>query len=228
VARRDWIEPLYAAFARYPRFEGHVPCTHCVSEAEQDRLRPVPLRAAGADLLAPVAANAGVGTFGGAADDKHFLPRLCELRLEGAFVDALLFAGLRTCAFDGWPAAERAAVTGYLRAGLAEAVDAQDDANPPDTVRALEDQADRFPTAAALADAVRALPDPSFARCVGALAWCHDALRDAPRALWAALATGDTARRLLPLLDGRPSHDDLAPAITEALARLPPTGTPRA
>lgn len=122
------VEDLYVAFADYPRFSGYLGCTHCVDEAEQDALRPVPLRALTVVQIAPVWLNAGVGTFGEVADFKHFLPRMFEVLLgeRVPLPENFLLAGLRRYEVAGWPAAERRAVGAALVAWVCGALCPED------------------------------------------------------------------------------------------------------
>ncbi len=161
TSRADAIEDLYRVFDKYPRFQGYLGCTHCVDEATQDVLRPVPLRALGVQEVRPVANNAGLGTVGEAADFKHFLPRLCELLAgEGRaqLSGTLIFAGLRIHRFHSWPEDERRAVLAYLRACLEEDLAGYGDADPSEVLWFMSDMAQMFPDEATFKDAVLSLP----------------------------------------------------------------------
>jgi hypothetical protein len=221
--RAACIEPLYQAFARYPRFEGYVECTHCVPEVVQDRIRPVPLRALDVELLRPVAYNAGVGTFGGVADYKHFLPRLAELSMGAgreAFVATFVFAGLRLYDLRAWPADEQRAVRAYLGAWIEDELDALDDLDAGATARMLGDMARVFASEAELAEALRALPPRPFARALGHLGWSRDSLGPELTGVWRSLATAASARRVQPVFESLSERDDLHLVLTELLGTL--------
>ena len=161
MSRAAAIEDLYRVFDKYPRFQGYLGCTHCVDEATQDGLRPVPLRALGVEEVRPVANNAGLGTFGEASDFKHFLPRLCELLAgEGRaqLSGTLIFAGLRIHGFPSWPEGERGAVLAYLRAWLKEDLAGHGDTDPQALLWFIRDMAQMFPDEATFKDAVLSLP----------------------------------------------------------------------
>lgn len=115
------LEKLYETFADYPRFVGYIGCTHCVSESEQDVIRPVPLRALSEEQLLPVAFNIGVGTFGDISDYKHFLPRLFEV-IPPHWSFSCVLSGLQSFDLPAWPQHERVAVEDILSVWLIEEI----------------------------------------------------------------------------------------------------------
>ncbi len=225
IRREDCIETLYDVFSTYPRFVGYVGCTHCVSEEEQDRLRPVLLRELGVVLLRPVAYNAGVGTFGDVSDYKHFLPRLCELLLteEGrsAYVESVVFAGLRLYSFATWTREEQEAVLCYLQAWLAESIEAQDMLHIEPSLWMLQDMAKIFPSQEHMRAAVWGLPDALFAKTLAQLGWGRSSLAEELWRLWESLMTAESYRRVAPILASLPDGDDFFILLSELLGCLP-------
>lgn len=124
---RDAIARLYDSFASYklaPHVDG---CPHCTSDADHASIHAAPLRQLTADHLSRYAFKA-MTTWGNAKDFRHFLPRIFELLVGGAFemsVDPETVIGkLGYGTWRKWPGDEQQAIEQFLvawwRATLAD------------------------------------------------------------------------------------------------------------
>ena len=120
-ALTDAIANLYARFARYP-IDDLAGCPHCVSGADIECVKGVPLRELTAERLARYAFKA-MTTWGTERDYKHFLPRIVELatmdvraRSYPGFDCALVLRKIAAAGFAAWPDIERVAIERVVRA----------------------------------------------------------------------------------------------------------------
>ncbi|WP_400190574.1 hypothetical protein [Hymenobacter sp. B81] len=113
------VEELYRQFATSLPQAPLNACPCCISPAENAVLSAVPLRQLTADQLARYAFKA-LTTWGDAADFRHFLPRILELKASGElFTDFPVLRGkLEQAGYSAWPEPEQAAVRAVLLAGL--------------------------------------------------------------------------------------------------------------
>jgi hypothetical protein len=112
------VERAYEIFACYPLPAEIACCDHCVDPEENAVLRQVPLLELTPQQLARYAWES-LGAWGAEADFKHFLPRLLDLLVHGAFDDPALPWGLMnkiSCHSRCWPTKEREAIAVVARA----------------------------------------------------------------------------------------------------------------
>ncbi|MFI7677620.1 hypothetical protein [Actinophytocola sp. NPDC049390] len=114
------LDGLYSAFARRDRPTAIDYCTHCVDPATVKRLlAPVPLREIPAETIRPYTVDV-LSTAGGAADFRHFLPRILHIAVTdgfGGYPDlGLVMSKVRRADWRGWPASEQQAVTDFMHA----------------------------------------------------------------------------------------------------------------
>lgn len=115
----DAVGRLYAAFADVPRPTAIDYCPCCFT-ADQERalLAPVPLRELPAGILQPYAADVPF-TVGGVDDFRYFAPRILDIACTVGFTWPDLESvavRLRAAGWLSWPAGERDAIRGVLKA----------------------------------------------------------------------------------------------------------------
>jgi hypothetical protein len=147
------IRALYEAFASYRRQQAIEVCPHCAGRPDPEVLPRIPTERLTCPQLSPFAFRA-VSAWGDADDYRHFLPRILELAASpegrdfpgldlGVVASKLVLAG-----FGEWPAAERQAVTAYLREVW-------------DAARAEDPEAGGWSTEEVLAAVARLVDDPA-------------------------------------------------------------------
>ncbi|MFI6921890.1 hypothetical protein ACIBIZ_18250 [Nonomuraea spiralis] len=106
---------MFGAVARPAAVPG---CPHCVEPGAGACLLSGPVAAIEAASLARYAAKA-LTTWGGVPEFRYFLPRLLECAAADAFSypdPEIVLGKLAVAGWQGWPAAEREAITGFLYA----------------------------------------------------------------------------------------------------------------
>jgi hypothetical protein len=113
------VEELYRQLARYPLRGLMDACPCCITPAENAVLMTVPLRQLGEEQIGRYAFKA-LSTWGDAADFRHFLPRILELKARDELsTDFFVLRGkLEQCDYHNWPEPEQAAVRAVLLASL--------------------------------------------------------------------------------------------------------------
>jgi hypothetical protein len=112
----DEIKELYRIFKPYRLGNDFTGCEHCVSHADCERLKSVPLQELTISDVDSYASKA-MTTWGDVRHFKHFVPRLLELAFEdylGFTFPEVLFGKLACANWTAWPKTEQDAIQNFL------------------------------------------------------------------------------------------------------------------